>query len=82
MMHFPFLIPRIVLPTKMQFLFPVKILMRIMPSDCLGIDIDTALAIRAAVIERPLRRDSARMVGALASLVFTASMDVDVSGSV
>ena len=54
MMHFPFLIPRIVLPTKMQNLFPVKILMRITPSDCLGIDIDTALAIRAAVIERPL----------------------------
>ena len=52
--HFPFLIPRIVMPTKMQFLFPVKILMRIMPCDRFGIDIDTALAIRAAVIERPL----------------------------
>ena len=52
--HFPFLIPRIVMPTKMQYLLPFTMLIRIMPFDRLGIDSDTALAIRAAVVERPL----------------------------
>ena len=49
--HFPFLIPRTVVPTNMQYLLPFTMLIRIIPFDRLGIDSDTALAMRTAVVE-------------------------------
>jgi hypothetical protein len=79
----PFLMPRTVLPTNVQYLVPRVMEMRIVPLERFGILSDTAEAIFAAVTDR--FRPILRTLTALTLVRPTSAptgFDVDVTGEV
>ena len=76
--HVPFRTPRMDIPTNRHERDPLVMLMRMEPFDRLGIFMETAAAMRRAVMRVPRRNDTGRT----SDLVVTVGSVVEVAGVV